>query len=66
MLTPVKTDFLSEALHSTPRSALLQALLGTITLNYCSLISTSTPAGKSSFINASTVLSVGSTISIKR
>lgn len=34
--------------------------------NYCSLISTSTPAGKSSFISASTVLSVGSTISIRR
>ena len=33
---------------------------------YCSLISTSTPAGRSSFISASTVLSVGSTMSIRR
>lgn len=34
--------------------------------DYCSLISTSTPAGRSSFISASTVLSVGSTMSIRR
>ncbi|VDY04781.1 protein of unknown function [Thiomonas sp. Bio17B3] len=33
---------------------------------HCSLISTSTPAGRSSFIKASTVLSVGSTMSIRR
>ncbi len=33
---------------------------------YCNLISTSTPAGKSNFIRASTVFSVGSTISINR
>ena len=33
---------------------------------HCSLISTSTPAGRSSFISASTVLSVGSTMSISR
>ena len=35
-------------------------------LNYCNLISTSTPAGRSNFIKASTVLSVGSTMSIRR
>ena len=34
--------------------------------DYCSAISTSTPAGKSKRINASTVLSVGSTMSIRR
>ena len=38
----------------------------TATFFYCSLISTSTPAGKSNFISASTVLSVGSTMSIRR
>lgn len=40
--------------------------LSSALINYCNLISTSTPAGKSSFINASTVLSVGSTMSIRR
>lgn len=35
-------------------------------MSYCSAISTSTPAGKSRRISASTVLSVGSTMSIRR
>ena len=51
-----------------PRPQLARALLRRrqIAMNYCSLISTSTPAGRSSFISASTVLSVGSTMSIRR
>ncbi|CFN67278.1 Uncharacterised protein [Bordetella pertussis] len=34
--------------------------------SYCNAISTSTPAGRSRRISASTVLSVGSTMSIRR
>src|SRR3989344_1621069 len=48
--------------ESTPASA----AGGRTRRHHCSLISTSTPAGRSSFIRASTVLSVGSTMSIRR
>lgn len=61
-------NLLNTQINRTPIKRKLRYFfkINNILIIYFTLISTSTPAGKSNFIKASTVLSVGSKISIKR